>query len=154
MNVSRYCGPPLHHVALVYNKNERLFISACKTNDTQMWPCAPGVDKKSKFQEKCIPGHLKCDGHVNCGAGLFTDESDCGHLSSGEFGPLFYGSPRYLRPSPSIISLRRLSKSGELPAFRRLVGLALTLGLHLLWTLVEKETKKKLIASSHGPHTC
>jgi len=60
------------------------YKQTCKTNDTQLWPCTPGVDKSSKYQEKCIPISLKCDGHVNCGAGFFSDESDCSFSSSSK----------------------------------------------------------------------
>lgn len=45
-------------------------------NDTLYWGCSP-IDKSSKMQEKCIPANLRCDGHVNCGEGLYTDESGC-----------------------------------------------------------------------------
>ncbi len=57
---------------------------ACKTNDTLYWPCTPSIDKTAKVQEKCIPLSLKCDGHVNCGAGLFSDETGCAVATSSE----------------------------------------------------------------------
>ncbi|KAI9562087.1 hypothetical protein GHT06_013052 [Daphnia sinensis] len=58
------------------------YRTTCKTNDTAYWPCIPSVDKSTKLQEKCIPSNLKCDGHVNCGAGLFSDETGCAVATS------------------------------------------------------------------------
>lgn len=60
-------------------------------NDTLYYGCSP-TDKNSKMQEKCIPASLRCDGHVNCGEGLHTDESGCAVGTSSKTRP-FTASP-------------------------------------------------------------
>ena len=61
---------------MTYTFNLLNFATACKANDSSLWSCPP-VSSKAKPHNICIASSLKCDGIVNCGKGLFTDETGC-----------------------------------------------------------------------------